>query len=480
MEPARAAYAVSEVNLAVEELLGRPRTVLDVGCGPGQNGAVARARGARVTGLERDPHLAGIARTRLDEVLEVDITTDAAVAAIGERRFDTLVFADVLEHLVDPLATLRRFTPLLEDGGHVIVSLPNVAAWPVRLRMLRGDFRYEKSGILDETHLRFFTRESAVRLVEDAGLEVLSVHQTPMLVRAARDLLARTVVPDGHGEPVPLEDVPAYRAYRALVHPVESRVAALAPELLSFQTVVVARRRPAARKLSVVIGMLTYDEEPNVARMIDEVRAVAPDAELVLVDSSRDRTPDIAREKGATVLRQVPARGHGPAMELLMTEASRRADALVYLDCDFTYPVDQIPRIRALLEEGADVVNATRTRHRPAAMPLANYLANRTFAATARVVNGLPTTDVHSGMRGYRSSVIRAFAFDGEGDALPLDTLILPARAGYRVVEFPIPYAERGGVSKLRKLAGTAWTFVRIARAVGRGDPPRRYEVLRA
>lgn len=113
-------------------------------------------------------------------------------------------------------------------------------------------------------------------------------------------------------------------------------------------------------------------------------------------------------------------------------------------------------------------------------MPLANYLANRTFAATARVVNGLPTTDVHSGMRGYRSSVIRAFAFDGEGDALPLDTLILPARAGYRVVEFPIPYAERGGVSKLRKLAGTAWTFVRIARAVGRGDPPRRYEVLRA
>ena len=473
-----APYAVEEKNLALIRALGHPRAVLDVGCGPGQNGAEAKLRGAHVTGIESNPTAARVARGRLDEVLELDLTSDAASRALAGRTFDLVLFADVLEHLVDPLATLQRYVPMLEDGGHVIVSLPNVAAWPVRLGLLAGAFRYEESGLLDRTHLRFFTRETAIELVENAGLEVLHVEQNPMLVRAAKDVIARFLPKAEGGAPVPIADAPAYRAYERFVRPLEDLVARAAPGLLAFQTVVVARKRPLRRRLSCVIGMLTYDEETNVAQMIGDVRRAAPDAEILLVDSSKDRTPDIARSLGATVLRQVPARGHGPAMELLMREASRRADALVYLDCDFTYPVDRIARLRELLDDGADVVNASRTRTRPAAMPLPNFVANRVFAATVRAVSKLPTTDVHSGMRGYRSSVLRAFAFDGEGDALPLDTLIMPARAGYRVVELPIPYAERGGTSKLRKLAGTTWTFVRIARNVGKGERPHRYHVI--
>ena len=77
--------------------------------------------------------------------------------------------------------------------------------------------------------------------------------------------------------------------------------------------------------------------------------------------------------------------------------------------------------------------------------------------------------DLHSGMRGYRSSVIRAFASTATGDALPIDTLLWPARSGYHVVEVPIDYQERVGVSKLRKLSGTVWTFVRLSRTLGVG-----------
>ena len=73
----------------------------------------------------------------------------------------------------------------------------------------------------------------------------------------------------------------------------------------------------------------------------------------------------------------------------------------------------------------------------------------------AHAMHGVPTCDVHSGMRAYRSGMIRAFDFDGEGDALPIDTLLWPAKCGYRVVELPIEYNERVGQSKLRKLAGT-------------------------
>jgi glycosyltransferase involved in cell wall biosynthesis len=217
--------------------------------------------------------------------------------------------------------------------------------------------------------------------------------------------------------------------------------------------------------------MLTMDEEQSIERIIGEIRKFAPDARILIIDSSmKDQTPFIAERLGARVLRQLPPRGHGPAMELLMYEAAKESDALIYLDCDFTYPPAVIPVIRGILEEGVDVVNASRTRRRPEAMPLPNYLANRTFALTAQIMHGIPTTDLHSGMRGYRSSLIRAFSFDGEGDAIPIDTLLWPTKCGYNVVEIPIKYQERVGFSKLRKMAGTVWTFIRLGKSLRVGS----------
>lgn len=473
-------YVVEEVNRTAVAAAGRPRTALDVGCGIGLNGAALRRTGARVTGIEIVPASIARAERVLDEVIAADITSDALGAALGERRFDLLLFADVLEHTTDPAAVLRRLLPHLEEDGHVIVSLPNVAAWPVRLGLLAGRFDYEPSGILDDTHLRFFTRDSAIALCREVGLEVLRVEQTPMLVRAAKKLILRAAPAADAAyragsadagvehDPTALARSLPYHAYQALVRPVEDVVAARAPGLLAFQHVIVARKPPRPRRLRLTVGMLTMNEEESVAAMIGEIRKFAPDAEILCVDSStRDRTPEIAAELGARVLRQVPPRGHGPAMELLMTSAAARSEALIYLDCDFTYPAANIPVLRRLLEqEGADVVNCARTRTRPAAMPVPNYLANRAFAAMARAIHGTPTVDVHSGMRAYRCSVIRAFDFDGEGDALPIDTLLFPAKCGYRVIEMPIDYNERVGTSKLRKLAGTAWTFVRLVRAL--------------
>ncbi|WP_437682824.1 methyltransferase domain-containing protein [Sorangium sp. So ce131] len=460
-------YVVEEVNRALVSAAGRPRTVLDVGCGIGLNGAALKRAGARVTGIEVAPASLARARSALDEVVAADITSDAAVReALGDRRFDLILFADVLEHTADPLAALRRFLPHLEEDGHVIVSLPNVAAWPVRLGLLAGRFDYAPSGILDDSHLRFFTRASAIQLVERAGLEVLRVEQNPMIVRAAKDLILRGLDPGG--DPTDLARSLPYKAYHALVRPLEDVIADRAPGLLAFQHVIVARRPPRPRRMQLTVGMLTMDEEESVGAMIGEIRRVAPDAEILCVDSStRDRTPEIAARLGARVLRQVPPRGHGPAMELLMYSAAARSELLIYLDCDFTYPADNIPVLRrAVEEEGADVVNCARTRTRPAAMPVPNYVANRAFAAMAHAMHGIPTCDVHSGMRAYRCSVIRAFDFDGEGDALPIDTLLFPAKCGYRVVEMPIDYNERVGTSKLRKLAGTVWTMIRLVRAL--------------
>jgi 2-polyprenyl-3-methyl-5-hydroxy-6-metoxy-1,4-benzoquinol methylase len=470
-----APYPVEERNVAMCRAIGRPRRVLDVGCGIGQNGAVARARGAHVVGIDRSSASLARAAARLNEIVAADIEDEASVAsALNGRTFDLVLLGDVLEHTRDPLAVLARLMPYVEEEGRVVVSLPNIAAWTVRANLLRGRFDYEPSGILDRTHLRFFTRRTAAELVRAAGLEVLSVDQNPMLVRAAKapilHLVRRGVIGESPADPTALAESAPYKAYLALVRPAEDALAAAAPGLLAFQHVVVARKRPRPRRLSLTVGMLTMDEEACVERMIGEIRRHAPDAKILCVDSSRDRTPEIAARLGARVLRQMPPCGHGPAMELLLYEAAKQSEALVYLDCDFTYPPETIPRLRALLEdEAVDVVNCARTRSRPAAMPLPNYVANRTFAAMAHALSGVPTADVHSGMRAYRSSVIRAFDFDGEGDALPIDTLLWPAKCGYRVVEIPTRYDERVGASKLRKLAGTAWTFVRLARSVGVG-----------
>ena len=140
-------------------------------------------------------------------------------------------------------------------------------------------------------------------------------------------------------------ELPVYEAYRSTVRPLEEIICKVAPALLSSENVVVGRVPTKSGRLSVTIGMLTMDEEQSIERMIGEIRAAAPDAKILIVDSSmKNQTPFIAERLGARVLRQLPPRGHGPAMELLMYEAAKETDALIYLDCDFTYPPSVIPQ----------------------------------------------------------------------------------------------------------------------------------------
>ncbi len=457
-----------EVNPALCAALGRPATVLDVGCRAGVNGMAARERGARVTGIEHDPKLADRAGLLLDEVIRADpADLEAMRGALAGRHFDVVTLAAVLERAADPEALVRFYAEHVAPEGRLILSLRNPDAWPLRFKLEGPDIGYEQPARPGE---RMYTRAQAVAFARAAGLQVLQVDNNPMLLKAVRRVLDEDVylsLKHGESTGTGFREFGIYQAYLKSVRPFEAKLAELSPRLLTYQTVVIARRRPAPRALSLTVGMLTMDEEPSIAKMIEEIRRHAPDAKILCVDSSvKDRTPLIAESLGARVLRQLPPRGHGPAMELLMYEAAKQGDALIYLDCDFTYPPELIPEIRRILESGADVVNAARTRRRPAAMPLANYAANKAFVWCARALDGVPISDLHSGMRGYRSSVVRAFDFDGTGDAIPIDTLLWPARCGYRVVEIPIEYQERVGVSKLRKVAGTVWTFIRLGKTL--------------
>lgn len=147
------------------------RTVVDVGCAGGALGAALKASrpGVRVYGVEPAPQPAARARERLDAVL-VGEATDPLPDDWPAP--DCVVFADVLEHLVDPWAVLRLWKARLAPGGCVVLSVPNVAHGSVATGLLHGRWRYADAGILDRTHLRFFTRATAIELVERADLQL--------------------------------------------------------------------------------------------------------------------------------------------------------------------------------------------------------------------------------------------------------------------------------------------------------------------
>lgn len=150
---------------------GRDKKVLEVGPASGYITAALRERGCRVTCVEKDPEAAEKAAQFAERMIVADIEEMDFWQAFCEDRFDVVMFGDVLEHLLDPAAVLRRAREYLAAGGYVLASVPNVAHGSVRLSLMRGDFSYTDIGLLDRTHVKFFTRGTLRQLFLDAGLE---------------------------------------------------------------------------------------------------------------------------------------------------------------------------------------------------------------------------------------------------------------------------------------------------------------------
>jgi 2-polyprenyl-3-methyl-5-hydroxy-6-metoxy-1,4-benzoquinol methylase len=145
---------------------------LDVGCASGVLGAAIKERvpGASVDGIELSASAAANAVEVLDNVYQLDLNRQSLEL---DDRYDGVICGDVLEHLIDPWAVLRRLVGLLKEGGVLVTSIPNIRHYKVlRDLVMKGRFEYRESGILDVTHLRFFTLIEMKKLLEDAGLEI--------------------------------------------------------------------------------------------------------------------------------------------------------------------------------------------------------------------------------------------------------------------------------------------------------------------
>lgn len=236
-------------------LIGVDKTVLDVGCATGDIARALVARGCRVSGVDGDAE-AEAARETLDELVIADLDRSPLTEHFKAESFDAVVFGDVLEHLIDPGAALRDARTLLRPDGRIVVSVPNVAHGAVRLALLRGRWDYTDKGLLDRTHLRFFTLETVCELLEDAGLVI--------------EVLRSTVL-----DPV---DVPEIALYEDLLPSTVVEWVRDQPGALDYQYVAAARaaapgelREPRPALEPVVAYELARRRDRHTDRMLEEV-----------------------------------------------------------------------------------------------------------------------------------------------------------------------------------------------------------------
>lgn len=148
--------------------------VVEVGCSSGAMGAAFLSANpdCEYIGIEMVPEYAEVARERCSEVVVANIEQ------MEDRSFEILfptdcwIFGDVLEHLYDPWKTLRRIQASMSGEGCVVACIPNAQHWSVQARLNTGLFRYEDAGLLDRTHIRFFTRKTIIELFDSSGLQI--------------------------------------------------------------------------------------------------------------------------------------------------------------------------------------------------------------------------------------------------------------------------------------------------------------------
>lgn len=151
------------------------KKILDVGCGEGNFAQLLKRKTqGEIWGIELDHHASSLAKEKIDHVYCG--TAEDNLGQLPENYFDAIYFNDVLEHLIDPYTLLKKISSKLSSQGVIMASIPHVRYFRVLTQLIfQRDWKYEDTGVLDRTHLRFFTKKSMIRMFEDNGYQVLKI-----------------------------------------------------------------------------------------------------------------------------------------------------------------------------------------------------------------------------------------------------------------------------------------------------------------
>lgn len=298
------------------------KRILDVGCARGRLGRALKAerRECHVTGVELNANAASDAEKVLDRVIRGRID-DLPTDEIAPESFDCIVFADVLEHLRNPRAVLEKCQTWLAPGGSIVVSVPNSRHHSVVTGLIEGNWTYERAGLLDDDHMRCFTRRELEKLFYRSGLELDVLQSVPG---------------------------PGYRDWELKGRPKHVRAGSLsiecrderdAGEFFVYQYLARAQRRSVKNHELTSIVIVTFNQLAFTKECIDSIllRTDEP-IELILVDNgSTDGTPDYLRSiSGAKVILNDDNRGFAPAVNQGLQVATGRQLMLLNNDCVVT------------------------------------------------------------------------------------------------------------------------------------------------
>jgi O-antigen biosynthesis protein len=162
------------------ELIGPAKRVIDLGCAGGHLARLLVKHGCEVVGVDSNANALREAKQYCARTILADLDRQPLEEIVGDERFDAAIYADVLEHLRDPWSVLDDTRRVLRSGGYVIASIPNIAHGAIRIGLLTGRFNYNEFGILDDTHLRFFTRRSVGELFVRSGFSIEQIERTAL------------------------------------------------------------------------------------------------------------------------------------------------------------------------------------------------------------------------------------------------------------------------------------------------------------
>ena len=193
--------------------------VLDVGTASGTLARMCRNRSIRLFGIEQNEAWAGMASPFYEEIRVGSIVDMDGDFLAG---YDAIVLADILEHLPDPQLVLQKLVDCQSSGSLFLLSVPNFVNIWIRLQIALGRFEYTDRGILDRTHLRFFTRKTIAAMVKKTGLEITSIQATPIPLELVSPFFSK---PPGRW-----------------MHAILAALTSLLPTLLGYQFVIGARK----------------------------------------------------------------------------------------------------------------------------------------------------------------------------------------------------------------------------------------------
>ncbi len=298
------------------------QSVLDVGCNGGALGAAYRRFNPRalLLGIEPDATAAELAARRLDQVAAVDVERNPLPFAL-DRPIDCIIYGDVLEHLRDPWAVLRRHAEALSEDGTMVICVPNVHHWSFADRLLRGTWKYEPDGLLDETHLRWFSLDSMREGLEAAGL--LPHDVSPRVFDAEKaEEFATAIAPALHNLGV---DPAAYARRAAPLQYVWRAVKRPRP-MLSVASSMLAPVGGVSH-VRIVYPMQALRSDPGVLTQIgvSEVTTPAPDTPHIFIL----HRPLLSGERGAQVISKLLSEGW-----VIVTEFDDHPDHFGMLDAE--------------------------------------------------------------------------------------------------------------------------------------------------